>query len=73
MLSTPTTMFQDLATLFDVLITFEFGPNLIGIFNEHSQGLSDKSKQEIIYPKQIDFDKLGFECPTLLVQPGLDL
>lgn len=67
MLATPTTMFQDLANLFDVLITFEFGPNLIGIFNEHSQGLSDQCKEEIIHAKPIDFDKLGFECPTLLV------
>ena len=67
MLATPNTMFQDLATLFDVLITFEFAPNLIGIFNEHSKGLPTEAKEEIIRPKFIDLNKLGFECPGLLV------
>ena len=66
-ITTKNTLFDNLAQVFDLLITFEFTNTLRSMLKEFSTDLTEKQIDDIIVEEELDQNMKKLHCPQYLV------
>lgn len=66
-ITTKGTLFESLAQVFDLMITFEFTNNLRSILQEFCPDMTEELLNQIVTEKQLDENFKNLVCPKYLV------